>query len=110
MLQPSGLLVQSAACRIDNLTSIDCESAVTRSNPWPCADPEIFVRGVQARRPENSLDNVVFYNLQRRSNGFIAENLYFSKDPEGGGTTFSRGGGPTFSRKGVQLLIYIKPI
>ena len=28
-----------------------------------CADPKIFVREVQARRPENSLDNVSFFNL-----------------------------------------------
>ena len=47
-----------------------------------CADPEIFVRrggggggGVEARRPENSLDNVflvinLFYSLQSGSNGF----------------------------------------
>ena len=50
-----------------------------------CADPGIFVRrggggggGVEARRPENSLDNVLlvislFYNLQSGSNGFITE-------------------------------------
>ena len=54
-----------------------------------CADPGIFVRhrgggggggGVEARRPENSLDNVflvinlhVFYSLQSGSNGFITE-------------------------------------
>ena len=45
-----------------------------------CADPGIFVKGggVEARRPENSLDNVflvinLFYNLQSGSNGFITE-------------------------------------
>ena len=49
-----------------------------------CADPGIFVRrgggggGVEARRPENSLDNVflvinLFYSLQSGSNGFITE-------------------------------------
>ena len=27
----------------------------------PCADPEIFARGVQARLPENSSDNVFFF-------------------------------------------------
>ena len=48
-----------------------------------CADAGIFVRrggggGVEARRPENSLDNVflvinLFYNLQSGSNGFNTE-------------------------------------
>ena len=33
MPQPSGLLVQSTACRIGNLTTIGCVRAVTRSNP-----------------------------------------------------------------------------
>ena len=68
--------------------------------------------GVQAWRPENSLDHFflvlnLFYSLRRRSNGFITEKTYFSKDPElvkhfpggkGGGSNFSVGGG-------VQLLI-----
>ena len=26
-----------------------------------CSDPEVFVKGVKARQPENSLDNVVFF-------------------------------------------------
>ena len=26
-----------------------------------CADPGVFVKGVQARQPENSLDNVFFF-------------------------------------------------
>ena len=26
-----------------------------------CADPGVFVKGVQARHPENSLDNVFFF-------------------------------------------------
>ena len=63
-----------------------------------CADPGIFVRrggggggGVEARRPENSLDNVflvinLFYSLQSGSNGFITER-------GGGGPTSSRGWG-----------------
>ena len=52
-----------------------------------CADSGFFVRGgggggggggVEARRPENSLDNVflvinLFYSLQSGSNGFITE-------------------------------------
>ena len=49
-----------------------------------CADPGIFVRRrggggmVEARRPENGLDNVflainLFYSLQSGSNGFITE-------------------------------------
>ena len=46
--------------------------------------------GVEARRPENSLDNVflvinLFYSLQNGSNGFITE--------EEGGPTSSRGWG-----------------
>ena len=58
--------------------------------------------GVQVRQPENSLDNVFvcffFGLLQRGSNGFITEKLYFSKDP-----TFSRGGGGSNIYRGVQL-------
>ena len=57
----------------------------------------IFVRGgVQARRPENSLDNVfilvlnLFYSLQRGFNGFIIEKtLLFQGSRES--PTFSRG-------------------
>ena len=66
--------------------------------------------GVQAWRPENSLENVfflfflvlnLFYSLQRGSNGFITGKLYFyfSKDPEGV-QHFPEGGGPTFSQGG----------
>ena len=53
--------------------------------------------GVQARWPENSLDNVfilvlnLFYSLKRGSNGFITEKTFLFQ-----------GGGPIFSR-GVQL-------
>ena len=60
--------------------------------------------GVQARRPENSLDNIVlvlslFYNLQRGSNGLFTEKTILFQGSRGG-PTFSKGGGPTFSRGG----------
>ena len=66
-----------------------------------------IVKGVQVRRPENSLDNVflvlnLFYSLQRGSNSFITEKTIIF---QGGGPTFT--GGPTFSR-GVQMLISIE--
>ena len=49
-----------------------------------CTDTEILVRGVQAGRPDNSLDNVfflvlsLFYSLQGGSNGFIEEKTVLS--------------------------------
>ena len=54
--------------------------------------------GVEARRPENSLDNVFFshqliYRLQRGSNGFITEGRRGSLQRGGGGPTSSRGWG-----------------
>ena len=55
---------------------------------------------VQARRPENSKDNVfilvlnLFYSLQRGSNGLITEKALLFQGSRGG---------PTFSRGGVQL-------
>ena len=75
-----------------------------------CTDPGIFVRGVQAQRPENSVDNVffggflvlsLFYSLQKGSNGcpmvLMWWKLFFPKDPEGvqhfrGGSKFFQGG------------------
>ena len=82
----------------------------------PCADPEIFARGVQARLPENSSYNVfvffflssTFTVLQRLINGLFQRKLYFykvSRVGKGvqhfsgglklfqGDQTFSRGGG-----------------
>ena len=83
--------------RDDGLDSRKCTFHIKQ---WPrryeqveqglCADPGIFVRrgevggwgwggvGVEARRPENRLDNVVlvinlFYSLQSGPNGFITE-------------------------------------
>ena len=61
--------------------------------------------GVQARRPENSLDIVfsvlsLFYSLQRGSKDFIAEKIIFSQESRGG-QHFSGGGG-------VQMLISIE--
>ena len=59
--------------------------------------------GVQAWRPENSLDNVfiivlnLFYSLQRGPNGFITEKTLLFQGSNGS-PTFSRGGGPTISR------------
>ena len=60
--------------------------------------------GVQAWRPEYSLDHFFFspqlvLQLTGGPNGFITEKTYFSKDPElvqhfpggGGGATFQRG-------------------
>ena len=85
----------------------------------PCADPGIFARGVQARLPEHSSDNVFFlsstftvfqwlidgsfkesYNFTRfreweRLSNIFQEVLTFSR----GDQTFSRGGG------GGQMLI-----
>ena len=87
--------------------------------PWgclTCADPEIDLgggRGVQARRPENSLDNF-FLNPQLILQ--IAEGVqwfYYI-----GNTTFPRiqrgsnilqGGGPTFSKGGPNAYFYLNP-
>ena len=48
--------------------------------------------GVEARRPENSLDNVflvinLFYNLQSGSNGFITEGRNWSNFFQGAGVS-----------------------
>ena len=76
-----------------------------------CADPGIFVRGVQVSlTKKRSSDNVFFspqLNLQKSISQFQEVHLFF-KVPEGvqhfpgEGPTFSRGGG------GVQLLIPIE--
>ena len=74
---------------------LDARKCTLHIKQWPrryeqveqgsCANPGFFVRrgggggGVEARRPENSLDNVffsvinLFYSLQSGSNGFITE-------------------------------------
>ena len=85
-------------------------------------DPGIFVRGgaVEARRPENSLDNAflvinLFYSLQSGSNGFITEDRRGSNFFQGVGVSkethitydFPGGGlppsyiGSELTRKGV---------
>ena len=68
----------------------------------PCADPGIFARGVQARLPENSSDNVCFiYFLSSTFTVFqwIINGVFFSKKTIilqgfGGGE-----GCPIFSRR-----------
>ena len=63
-----------------------------------CAGPGFFSRvEVQARRPENSLDNVylvlnLFYSLQRGSNDIITEKTILFQGTRGGPTLF-RGSG-----------------
>ena len=66
----------------------------------PCADPGIFARGVQARLPENSSDNVFFFFFvpifySGLSMVYFKENYNFTKFRWGGGG----GGVPTFSRR-----------
>ena len=56
-----------------------------------CADPGIFARGVQARLPENSSDDVFF--------SFLSS--FFTVFQEG--PTFSRGGVKLFSGGGVEM-------
>ena len=70
--------------------------------------------GVQARRPENSLDNVVFFgpqlNLQFTEGVqwfYYRETYTFPRTQRGTNVFQGGGGGPTFSR-GVQLLISIE--
>ena len=43
----------------------------------PCADPEIFARGVQARLPENSSDNVFFFFFVLNFYCFTVAYLWF---------------------------------
>ena len=77
----------------------------------PCADPGIFARGVQARLPENSSDNVCFIYflsstftvLQWINNGFFfKENYNFTRFRGWGRVSNIFNEGPTFSR-GVKL-------
>ena len=63
-----------------------------------CSDPGIFSRGVQARRPENSLDNVFFspqlilqFYIEGVQRFYYRENNTFPRIQRG--PTFSRGGG-----------------
>ena len=74
-----------------------------------CADPIIFVRGVQVSLTKKALTTFFFFfflvlSLFYRSQMVNFKEIYhFSRFQRG--PTFSRGrGGPTFSR-GVQLLI-----
>ena len=79
----------------------------------PCADPGIFARGVLARLPENSSDNVFFLfcpQLLLFYKGllmvYFKENYNFTRFGGGGGAQhfpggpnlFHGGGGQTFSR------------
>ena len=65
----------------------------------PCADPGIFVRRVQARRPENSSDNVYFSPQHILQFNCGLSMVYFKEYYNFQGFR----GDPTFSR-GVQLL------
>ena len=66
-----------------------------------CADPGIFVRGVQIRLSKKALTSFFYFCPQlilRKSNGQFQRNLSFFKVPEGvqhfpGGSNFSQGGG-----------------
>ena len=78
----------------------------------PCADQGIFARGVQARLPENSSDNVFFLfifcpQLLLYYSGllmffFFKENYNFTRFPGWGRVSNIFKEGPTFSR-GVKL-------
>ena len=87
------------------------QGVMNKSNRVHAGDPGIFVRrgggGVEAPRPENSLDNVflvinLFYSLQSGSNGFITEGRRGSNFFQGVGVSkethitcdFPGGGGP----------------
>ena len=63
---------------------------------YPCADPGIFARVVQARLPENSSDNVFCPQLLQFYSGlsmvYFKENYNFTRF-RGAGPTYSRGGG-----------------
>ena len=65
--------------------------------------------GVQAQRPENSLDNVfilvfnLFYSTQRESKYFITEKTLLFQGSRGG-PTFSGGGGGSKFFRGKKLI------
>ena len=77
----------------------------------PCADPGIFVRGVQVSLTKKSSDNVFFFFffspqlILQKSNGQFQRNLSFFKVPEGvqhfpgggGGSNFFQGGPIAYS-------------
>ena len=79
----------------------------------PCADPGIFARGVQARLPENSSDNVffsflssTFTVLQWLIDGLFQRKLQFYKvSGMGKGVQHFSGGSNLFQGWGVQMLI-----
>ena len=75
----------------------------------PCADPGIFARGVQARLPEHSSDNVFFFFFVLNFYCFTVASLWFISKKAillqgfGGGE-----GCPTFSRRVQPFLGGIK--
>ena len=76
---------------------------------WACADPGIFTRGVQARLPENSSDNVVFYQSSTIYSSIVVNQWFISKETLiflgfRGVQHFPRGEGGSNIFKGVQLL------
>ena len=70
--------------------------------------------GVQARRPENSLDNVFFLFIYFRPQliytvyGLIIEKTILSKDPEGS-NIFQGGGGSNLFHGGPNANFYRNP-
>ena len=78
-----------------------------------CADPGIFVRGVQFSLTKKSSDNVFFFFFFFKSSAYFTEVKWsISKKSitfqgSRGGPTFSRGGGgPTFSRGGGSNCLF----
>ena len=68
-----------------------------------CADPGIFVRGVQVNPKKKTALATMFFSPQlilQKSNGQFQSNLSFFKVPEGDQHFPGGGGGPTFSRGG----------
>ena len=81
---------------------------------WPCADPGIFVRGVQVSLTKKALTTLFFFGPQlilRKSNGRFIQNISFFKVPEGS-NIFQGGGGSNFfqGRGGSNCLFLKKPI
>ena len=94
---------------------VQCTCITLANLKSTCSDPGFFSGGVQARLPEDSLDNVVclflsstfFYSLQRGSNGFITENTILFQGSSGGTTLYR---GFQLFPGGVQMLIYIETL
>ena len=55
------LVADSLDLMMGNLRGNLHNVSLTSCNRATCADPGIFVKGVQVRGPENGLDNVVFF-------------------------------------------------